>query len=236
MEQVWASIISTQAAPSPWVIASSAVISMLMVLDRRLWRRTRHLITTAHEGAHGVAALLTGRRLAGIRLHSDSSGVAVSKGRSSGPGMVFMLLAGYVGPGLIGLGAAGLLSANFAVAVLWLLLALLAALLMQIRNWFGLWSILVTASVLFAVSWFASEQLQSAFAYLVTWFLLVGAIRPVLELNSSRRSRRAANSDADQLARLTGLPPILWIGFFLTATVSGLAIGSWWLLGEVVQA
>jgi len=235
IERVWVSIVTTQPAPPAWAIAASAVVALLMVVDPRLWRRTRHLITTAHEGSHGLAALLTGRRLSGIRLHSDSSGVALSKGRSSGPGMVLMLMAGYVGPGLIGLGAAVLLAAGYAVAVLWLLLVLLALLLVQIRNWFGLWSILVTGAMVFAVSWFASEEVQSGFAYLVTWFLLLGAPRPVIELHRSRRGR-ARDSDADQLARLTGVPPIGYVCLFLVVTVGALCVGGWWLLtGELGQ-
>lgn len=235
VERVWVSIVTTQQPPPAWVVAATAAVAVLLVVDRRLWPRTRHLITTAHEGSHGLAALVTGRRLSGIRLHSDSSGVAVSKGRPSGPGMVLMLLAGYLGPGLLGLGAAALLAADYAVAVLWWLLALLAALLVQIRNWFGLWSILVTAAVVFVVSWFAAEQVQSAFAYLVTWFLLLGAPRPVMELYGSRRRGRAPNSDADQLGRLTRLPATIWVGVFFVGTVGALCLGGWWLLDGTIR-
>lgn len=234
IERVWLSFVTTQQAPPTWVVVASAVLALLMVAERHLWPRTRHLITTAHEGAHGVAALLSGRKLAGIRLHSDSSGVAVSKGRSSGPGMVVMLMAGYVGPGLIGLGAAALLRAGYAVGILWFLLGLLTVLLVQIRNWFGLWSILLTGTVLFVVSWFAPEQVQSAFSYLVTWFLLFAAPKPVLELAGSRRRGRSADSDADQLARLTHVPAALWVLFFLLVTVAASGLGAWWLLQGIV--
>lgn len=234
IERVWISFVTTQDPPPAWVVVAGAALALLMVAERHLWPFTRHLITTAHEGAHGLVALLSGRKLSGIRLHSDSSGVAVSKGRSSGPGMVFMLMAGYVGPGLIGLGAAALLRAGYAIGVLWLLLGLLTVLLVQIRNWFGLWSILVTGTVLFLVSWFAPEQVQSAFSNLVTWFLLFGAPRPVLELYGSRRRGRAANSDADQLARLTHVPANLWILLFLLVTVGAAGLGGWWLVEGIV--
>lgn len=223
------SLVTTQQPPPTWVVAATGVVALLMVADRRAWRRTRHLITTAHEGAHGLAALATGRRLGGIRLHSDSSGLAVSRGRATGPGMVLMLLAGYVGPALIGLGAAALLAADFAVTVLWLLLGLLTILLIQIRNWFGLWSVLITGAVLFAVSWFAPEQVQSGFAYVVTWFLLLGAPRPVFELRGSRRGGRVRNSDVDQLARLTRLPATVWLALFLAVTLGCLTVGGWLL-------
>ena len=42
-------------------------------LPHGVWRLSRNAITIAHEGGHGLIALLTGRRLDGIRLHSDTS-------------------------------------------------------------------------------------------------------------------------------------------------------------------
>ena len=80
------------------------------------WRYSRNLVTIAHEAAHGLAALACGRRLSGIRLHSDTSGLTLSRGRPSGLGMIVTALAGYVGPGLLGLGAAYLLHLGHAVA------------------------------------------------------------------------------------------------------------------------
>ena len=44
----------------------------------------------------------TGRKLHGIRLHSDTSGLTLSAGRPTGPGMILTLLAGYVAPPLVG--------------------------------------------------------------------------------------------------------------------------------------
>jgi hypothetical protein len=138
--------------------------------------------------------------------------------------------AGYVGPAVLGLAAAALLADHRAVGLLWVLLILLALLLVQVRNWFGLWSILVSAAVVFAVSWWLQPQAQSAFAYSLTWFLLLAAPRPVLELQTQRRRAGATSSDADQLARLTKEPAIVWIGFFLAVTVGALALGARWMV------
>lgn len=233
---MWNSVTSPQQTPPSWIILATAAGALLFVLHRQLWPVTRHLVTTAHEGAHGLVALLAGRRLAGIRLHSDSSGLAVSRGRPTGPGMMAMLLAGYPGPAIVGLGVAALLASGHALAALWLLLALLTLLLVQIRNWFGLWSVLVTGALLFAVTWFAPEQLQSAVAYLIAWFLLFGAVRGVVELRRSRRRSRGADSDADQLARLSALPAGAWIGLFFVVALLALALGAWWLVDDSVLA
>src|SRR6478672_11833845 len=142
------------------------------------------------------------------------------------------LVAGYTAPGLFGLGAAWLLGSGHAVGLLWILLVLLALLLVQIRNWFGLWSVLLTGAVVFAVSWWLPTRGQSAFAYLVTWFLLVAAPRPVLELQGLRRRSRTRDSDADQLGRLTSLPGVVWVGAFLAVTVGSLVVGAGWILGR----
>ena len=229
----WDRLVSVQPEPEPWVVVAAAVGAGMLVVTPAAWSVSRHVLTLVHEGAHGVAALLTGRQLAGIRLHSDTSGLTVSRGRPTGAGMVATAAAGYVGPALVGLGAAWLLGTGRAVAVLWALLALLALLLVQIRNWFGLWSVLVSGAVVLAVSWALSAGTQSAFAYLVTWFLLIAAPRPVVELRAARRRRRNRDSDADQLARLTHLPAALWVLLFFAVTVIALLLGVLLLLPEV---
>jgi hypothetical protein len=208
------------------VLLGCAVVAAVLVLSPALWRRTRHVVTIAHEGAHGLAALATGRRLAGIRLHGDTSGLTLSAGRPRGPGMVLTGAAGYVGPGLVGLGAAALLGAGHAVGLLWALLLALTLLLLQIRNWFGLWSVLVTGAVVLAVSWYLPADLQTVFAAVATWFLLLAAPRTVVELQRARRRRAAPDSDADQLARLTRLPAVLWVGLFLLVDLGALVLGA----------
>lgn len=207
--------------------------ALLLVAVPSAWRLTRHVVTIAHEGAHGLAALLSGRRLMGIRLHSDTSGLTLSRGRSSGPGMVVTALAGYAGPAVLGLGAAYLLRERHALAVLWLAVALLALLLLQIRNFYGLYLVAVAGVAVAAVSWWGSEGVQSAAAYAGAWFLLLAAPRPVLELQAERRRRRTRTSDADLLARITPLPALVWVGVFLVVTAGLLALGATWLLEPV---
>lgn len=213
------------------LVYGTAAAALVLVVLRTTWVRARHVLTIVHEGAHGVAALLTGRRLGGIRLHSDTSGVTVSRGRPSGPGMVVTTAAGYVGPALLGLLAAYLLSTGRVAEVLWVVLGLLTLLVLQIRNWFGLYVLALAGGAAFAVTWWATVQTQAVFAYTLTWFLLLGAPRPVVELQAERRRSRSRTSDADQLACLTHLPALLWVGLFLVVTVGCLLLGGCWLLG-----
>ncbi|KGJ73535.1 membrane protein [Cryobacterium roopkundense] len=224
MQEIWERMIETH-PPLPigtaWItIVAAAVI----VFVPGSWRIARHGVTIVHEGGHGAAATLSGRRLSGIRLHSDTSGLTVSRGRPRGPGMVFTLIAGYPAPALLGLGSAVLLGRGYDVGLLWALLAALVLVLVQIRNWFGLWSVAVTGTVIFTVSWFGSPSVQSIFALLLTAFLLLGAVRTVIELQQSRHRRSAGASDADQLARLTHLPGIIWVGVFFTVNLACLIL------------
>src|SRR5690606_14716552 len=164
---------------------------------------------------HALAAVLTRRRLKGIRLHSDTSGLTLTRGRPTGPGMIVTAAAGYVSPSLIGLGAAWLAAAGHVTLLLWAVLALLACMLLMIRNVFGAVALLTVGGAVFALSWFAPPEVRAVGAYAGVWFLLLGAVRPILELRAERRRGRAANSDADQLARLTRIPGALWVMLFL---------------------
>lgn len=229
--EIWHRATTPVPPPPPSVVLAVGVAALLVVLVTPVWRVARHVVTIAHEGAHALAAVLTGRRLSGIRLHSDTSGLTVSAGRPRGPGMILTAFAGYVGPGLVGLGAAALLRQGYAVGLLWLLVLLLAVMLLQIRNLFGLWSVLVSGVALVAVSWWLPPATQSAVAYAVTWFLLLGAVRPVLELQAERSGGRARTSDADMLARLTPLPGLVWVGVFLLVTAGAAVLGGAWIVG-----
>lgn len=236
LTDLWARI-SQLAAPLPgsWLLASVAA-GLLLVLLPGTWHTVRHAVTVVHEGGHGLAAVLTGRRLTGIRLHSDTSGLTVSKGPRTGPGMVITLLAGYTAPAIAAIGAAWLLSAGYAAGLLWALLLLLALMLVQIRNWFGLWVVLLGAALVVAVTFFASPTWQAVFGLVVTSVLGFGALRASLELQRSRRRSRSTASDADQLAGLTRVPGVVWVGVFVLVALACLLGGAGLLFPGALEA
>ena len=234
LHTLWDRVSGSQPLPPGWVVGLTALVALAAVLNTGSWRLTGKVITIAHEGGHALISLLSGRRLDGIRLHSDSSGVTYSRGKRTGPGLVLTAAAGYVMPSLLGAGAAWLLAERHLTAMLWLALVLLAATFLAIRNLFGGLAVLVTAGGVFAVSYYASPSVQGGFGYLAAWFLLFGGLRPVVELargsmgsagSSSRRQRWTRGSDADQLARLTGAPAGLWITLFMLVALAALAVG-----------
>ncbi|MGC4893242.1 M50 family metallopeptidase [Micromonospora sp. DT31] len=230
----WDTLTSAQPDPPPLLVALTAAVALVVVATRLPWRIARNAVTIAHEGGHALMALLTGRRLHGIRLHSDTSGLTLSAGRPTGPGMILTLLAGYVAPSLLGLAGAWLLAGNRITMLLWVAVALLLAMLVLIRNVFGALSVLVTGGVVLAISWYTPPEVQAAFAWTSVWFLLIGGVRPVFELHRERGRGRAPQSDADQLARLTPFPALFWVGLFLLVSVGALVAGTLLLAGPIL--
>lgn len=224
-ERIVADVADRQPAPGAAVLLGTALAALVLVLWRPAWRRARHVVTIAHEGGHALVAMLCGRRLSGIRLHSDSSGLTVTRGRPTGPGAVATFAAGYPAPTVVGLVAAVLLSRGYALAALWAAVLLLALLLVQVRNLFGLGLILLAAAIVVGVSWWASPEVKVALAHVGTWFLLFGAPRAVVELQGVRRRGRGGESDADQLARLTRIPGGVWTAVFAAVVVGGAVLG-----------
>ncbi|MFE7482996.1 M50 family metallopeptidase [Streptomyces sp. NPDC057552] len=228
---LWDRLTGTQPAPEQWLVVVTAALALIAVVPNPIWRLARNTITIAHEGGHGLVALLTGRQLSGIRLHSDTSGLTVSRGKPTGIGMILTAAAGYTSPSLLGLGGAWLLTNGRITLLLWIATALLAAMLVMIRNVYGALTVILTGTAFLLVSWLTSSDVQSAFAYAVVWFLLLGGVRPPFELQSKRRYGGAPDSDADQLARLTHAPAALWLFLFHAVSLCSLIGGGRWLLG-----
>jgi hypothetical protein len=226
---LWEQVTTPQPAPGRTTVLVVGLVVLAGLTLPFVWHLLRHGLTIVHEAAHAGVAVLAGRRLSGIRVHSDTSGLTVSRG-----GMVATVAAGYPGPAVLGVAAAWLLSRGYALGVLWLLLLVVVLVLLQIRNWYGLWAVLVSGAALVLVTLWAPAQVQTVVAAGLTWFFLLGAPRAVLEMQLQRaRVRRRGlrdESDAGLLAGLTHVPAIVWVGVFLVVCGVLLVVGGAWLL------
>jgi hypothetical protein len=131
--------------------------------------------------------------------------------------------AGYIGPSAFGLAAAKLISIGHIVAVLWLALLLLAALLITVRNFFALCVVLVTGFVLYLFARHASVAMQTVLAYVITWFLLLSGLGDVLKY-------KGREGDAPDAAKRTHLPSWLWVGVWQLGAAVALVVGGKLLL------
>lgn len=234
LARIWERALERHPLPEPWAVLATGAVALILVAHPVSWRRVRLGVTVVHEAGHALVAVLTGRRLSGIRLHGDTSGVTVSRGRPTGPGVVLTLLAGYLAPGVLGLAAALLLAAGRPLALLWLLVAALLVLLVWIRNLYGLLTVVGLGVALGALSWYAGPDVSSTVAYLLAWLLLLAAPRPVLELLGRGPTGRRG-SDPDQLARLTGVPALAWVWLLLLGNLAGLVVGIATLAPDIAE-
>ncbi|MHA6525045.1 M50 family metallopeptidase [Tessaracoccus sp. G1721] len=231
LQELWRRASATTPVPETSTLLVIALAALACVI--LAWPAVRMSVTVCHEAGHAVAATLTGRSLQGIRLHSDTSGVTLTRGKPTGAGMVITLLAGYPAASLVGLVAATVAGAGYAVAMLWLLVALLALMLLKIRNVHGALVVLGLGAALALATWYAPTHILGWLAYGLAWLLLLAGPRPVIELALSPR-RTTEGSDAAQLARLTHLPRVLWITLWLGGTVGALALGTALMLPGVL--
>lgn len=199
-----------------WSAYLPLAVAAALVLIRPVWPLTRYAVTLAHEAGHAIAAICTGRRLTGVRLHSDTSGLTLSKGKPRGPGMVLTAAAGYVAPSLLGLAGSALIASGQLRVLIWGTVVLTLAMLPFIRNIFGLLVVLAAAATFGGVAYYGSSALQLHFAYAAIWVLLIGNLRTIVEGSRSR----SGGSDFDQLRRLTHLPRVLWIGLLMAMSLA----------------
>jgi hypothetical protein len=215
-----------------WPLGAVAIC----LLVPQLWHLVRHVVTIAHEAGHASIAMLLGRKVRGIRLHSDTSGLTTHVGSTKRLPLALTAFAGYPTPAVLGLGAAALLRAGYAFALLWVVVLLLALVLVQIRNVYGFLVMVLAIGAFGWLAWSGPDSWRVGVAYGVAWLLLLGAVRAVVELNGSRRKASGRGSDADALARVTRVPGAVWVGVFWLVTVACAAGGAWLMVGDVFGA
>lgn len=205
-----------------WSAYLPVLVAAALVLIGPLWQLTRHAVTLAHEAGHAIAAVGTGRRLTGIRLHSDTSGLTLSRGKPRGPGMVLTAAAGYLAPSLLGLAGAALIAGGQLTLLLWGSVGLVVAMVPFIRNFFGLLVLIAAGGAFGTVAYYGSPTLQLSFGYVVIWLLLIGNLRTIVEAAQNRSGR----SDLDQLRTLTHLPRLVWTVLLVAVSV-GTGVLAW---------
>jgi hypothetical protein len=197
----------------------SIVIGLVVaavVMIPLLWSTVEHFSTMTHEGAHALLAVILGLTVAEIVLDRHAGG----KTSIAGEGLkaVLVVLIGYLGPSLFGLGAAKIISLGDPVTVLWLVVILLVLLLFLLGRSFGLFSVPIAIGLFYLILRYTHTGTEVVAAYAVAWLLLLSGVRHAIG-----DGIRAA--DADVLRKRTHLPRRLWALLWLVGTGAALLVG-----------
>jgi Peptidase M50B-like len=192
-------------------LAAAAVVMVPL-----LGAPVEHFSSMTREGTHALLAVILGLTVAEIVLDRHSKG----RTNIAGEGLraVLVVLIGFLGPSLFGVGAAELIAHGKPVAVLWMLVLLLVLVLFLVRKSFGMLSVPVAIAALYLVLRYVHTGTEVVAAYAVAWLLLLSGLRAAV--------RHGINSGhADALRKRTHLPRLLWALLWLAGTVVALFIG-----------
>lgn len=232
MSQWWDRIVAgfTRSQPPELSLTEIGVILLVaaaLSVPQATWRYFGLFSTVVHELGHAFAALMSGRRVTGIRLNLDHSGLTTSFGR---PGWrtAWATFWGYPVPAVVGAvlvwaGFAGWAPAALSVGALVLLLSLLF-----IRNVGGVLILLGAVAVSTVLVLAVPVGFTGHVVVALGVALLVGSVRDLGKVASVhvRRRRERGQSDAYLLYRATGIPSPVWLVLF-TAVIAASAGWAW---------
>ena len=188
----------------------------------------RLFVTFIHEGGHALATLLIGGNVQSLQVAPDGSGLVYSAYRGRLAGML-VASAGYLGAMLYGALLLALIRRAVAVrAVLFGSGAYILALTIffGLSNLFTLIAGLILGAALIAAGRYARLPIAN---FLVAFLAVQSVIGALFDLRTliflSRPLGSSAQTDAANMAELTGLPPIFW-ALAWTALAFVILIGS----------
>jgi Peptidase M50B-like len=197
-----------------------AIVAVGATTIDEVWLIVRYLTTLAHEGAHATLASAIGNKIDSIEFkRRDAAGATLTSGKAGALGKFSVAFIGYLGPSAFGIGAAELIRIGHIVAVLWVSVLGLIAILVSLRKFFSFVVVIVALLLLFLVTGFAAVGVQVLTAYAIAWFLLVSSVRGI-------RRRRAGSADSDLLRGMTKVPHSFWYRVWLGCSVIALVFGA----------
>lgn len=209
----------------PWVgnLAAPVLIAAVVLF---FWNSIfvyplRMFVVFLHELSHGLAAIATGGSIHSIELTSDEGGLANTRGGSS-----FLILnAGYLGSLLWGVALLLLSVRQKWTRFLLLFLGILTVVVtvLYIRTLFGfLYGLVIGGAFVLA----GRKLPADACGLIVRVLAVTSCLYAVWDISSDVLTRSVAGSDASQLARMTGIPAVLWGLVWIAAAVvlTGLAL------------
>ncbi len=178
----------------------------------------RIFVTFIHEGGHAFAALLTGNQVQSLSVALDASGETYTS-RGGLISDLFVSSAGYLGA--MAYGALLLWLIRRTIAARLVLLAS-AGLILTLTIGYGLFSAFTLVSgVLIAAGLIIAAKYGSPKAanFLVSFLAVQCVLNALLDLKTvlylSSPLTRAAQTDAANMASITGIPALFWSAFWI---------------------
>ncbi len=200
-----------------WRHREVLIVLALAIVSLLLWRAPfvgllfypfRLFGVFVHEISHGLAAMITGGEFHRFAVHPNLSGVALAEG-----GIRWIIVsAGYVGSAIFG-GLLVILAARGSPARRVLLgwgVALGLLCLLFVRNLFGIATgLLLSAGLIVAGRRLREEWADGLLLFLAVQMML-DALNSLLDLLLISAARPGVLTDAEIMARATGVPALFW--------------------------
>ncbi len=199
------------------------------------------LISTAiHELGHGVAAEISGGDFVRFMMYSDGSGVAYHTSAGGEMARAFVAAGGLCGPAVLA-GAffvAGRTPKWSRIALAGFGAALLLAMLLVVRNGFGLAFVGALAGLSLAIAvWGRAELSQLAIVFLAVQLALsVYSRGDYLFMQWAETGAGRMPSDSQQMAEALAGPYWMWGGMCAAFSAAVLLGGGWYFLRGTKQA
>ncbi|HEY6744814.1 MAG TPA: M50 family metallopeptidase [Mycobacteriales bacterium] len=198
-----------------------AVAVAVGVTATPLWRSIgTHVVTVVHEGGHAlVVGRSSGSQVGSIRVNRDGTGSTKATNRVRDGGA--FLMAGYLTPPAVGLGALAAAHVERGGAALMVLLGGVVLVLVSVRNVFGLAVVFLLSAGLYLAVHHADGPTQDAVLLVFGWTLLLGSVRDTMS------GLVHGLGDAQALSKTIGLPARLWVIFFALTACAAVYCAAW---------
>ncbi len=212
---------TSDASSAFWAAVAVSIILPQIPQGKKLLYPFAFLGTWAHEGGHGLGAILAGGKFRSLEIYSNLGGVAYSSGVGR-KARAFVSAAGLLGPAIAG-GTIIIFSAKaelapFILAGLAVLLSISA--LLFIRNRFGFVATLVIAGLLAGLCIYGDANIRIFVAQLIGIQFCVSSFSTLDYMFTSTflRDGREMNSDTQDISDALFLPYWFWATLiFLTS-------------------
>lgn len=217
---------------APWLLAGIALVVLLATFYKPTWNVVKYSPTVIHEMGHAVMALLTFRKIHGLRVETDESGVLVSSGRKGWSlGSLLTTIAGYPAPAVLATVMTLLMIHDRPGAALTMYHTLLLFALFLSRNVWGIVSSVLAIGLTVGVSiWNDPTAVSWTVAALIIFYSITGIrgsfglwrvhfghLREGLSQQQRRdmKENRKGSDAHNAWKQLVIIPPAVWVFFFI---------------------